>query len=177
MKCKFYPVFIFILFVLVINGCIDQEKRPDIERYQEARWGMSKGEIRSLVKLPLTNEVNNTLMYSDVIEDDNVTRMYMFDNNERLFAVMIVFELPSENEEVFRSKFIKIYNRLAFKYSDADKYIDEGLDKRGLSATWEFKKSGIFLQLIIKKPFNKLVLGLVYLNKEYAEKILWGLAS
>lgn len=131
---------------------------------------MSKEEIRRLIKFPLTNEVNNVLMYGDVIEEDKVTRMYMFDNDNKLFAVMILFELPYEVEEQFRNKFIKIYNRLAFKYGDAGKNTDEELNKRGLSASWEFKKSGILLQLKIKKPFNKLALGVLYFNKKYAEK-------
>lgn len=109
-------------------------------------------------------------MYSDVIEEEDVTRMYMFDNEDKLFGVMIVFELAFENEELFRNKFIKIYNILAFKYGDADKYIEEELDKKGLSASWEFKKSVILLQLKIKKPFNKLALALLYLNIDYAEK-------
>jgi len=156
------------LFLLISIGCKNIEREQDIDGYQEAKWGMLKKEIKQLIKLPLTNETDNILFFSDVIDGDKVTRMYMFNKENRLFGVMLIFELPNQDEKLFRNKFISIYNTLAFKYGDADKYTDERLDKRGLSATWKFKKSGILLQMKIKKPFNMLALGLLYFNKEYA---------
>lgn len=168
---KQLSVFTFFLLLLLIPiRCKNLERKRDIDGYQQAKWGMTEKEIKQLIKLPLTGETENILMFSDVIEEGNVTKMYMFDKEDRLFGVMIMFELPNQDENLFRNKFIKTYNTLAFKYGDADEYIDEGLDKKGLSTTWKFKKSVILLQMKIKKPFNMLALGLLYLNKDYAEQ-------
>lgn len=168
---KQLSVFTFFLLLLLIPiRCKNLERKQDIDGYQQAKWGMSKTEIKQLIELTLTDETDNILMFSDVIEEDNVTRMYMFDKKDRLFGVMIVFELPNQDENLFRNRFRKTYNILAYKYRDADEYTDEGLDKGGLSATWKFKTSVILLQMKIKKPFNKLALGLLYLNKDYAEQ-------
>jgi len=170
MKYKTFIVIILIMFLVITNRCKNVENKQDVEGYQEAKWGMTRKEIKDLIKLPLTNEVNNILMYNDVIEGDNVTRMYIFNNEDKLFGVMIFFVLPYEIEEYFRNKFIEIYNRVAFKYGDADTYIDEDLAKKGLFASWKFKKSEILLQLTFKKPFNKLALGLLYLDKLFAKE-------
>lgn len=159
-----------IAFVLSSVCCSNQTKRGDIDGYLDAKWGMSRREIKELVKLPLNNEVNNILMYSDNIGGDNVTRLYQFDNKDRLFAVMIVFEIVPEDEKTFRNVFIKSYNNLALKYGDADNYNDEDLNKSGLSAEWKFRSTRILFNLQMKRPFNKLALGLLYENQVYTSE-------
>lgn len=172
MNRQIFVLAFFLLLLLIPVGCNNSEKKQDLDGYLEAKWGMSKKEIRRLIELPITDETENILMFSDVIEEDNVTRMYMFDKEDRLLGVMIVFELPIQDENLFRNKFINTYNNLAFKYGDADEYIDEDLNKGGLSSTWKFKTSVIMLQMMIKKPFNKLALALLYLNKDYAKQFI-----
>lgn len=162
-------VFTFLLLLIPI-ACKDIKRKQDIEGYLQAKWGMSKKEIKQLTELQLTDELDDILMFSDVIDEDNVTRIYMFDKEDKLFGVMIVYELPNQDEYLFRNKFRKTYNALAFKYRDADEYVDEELGKNGLSATWKFKTSIILLQMKIKKPFNMLALATLYLNTNYAEQ-------
>jgi hypothetical protein len=113
-------------------------------------------------------------MYDDTIGENNVTRMYMFDNQDKLFGVMLVFKVAPEDETTFRNLFIKNYNNLTQKYRDADKYYDEDLSKRGLSAEWDFRSSIILLQFQLKRPINRLALGLLYLNKKYASAYMEG---
>lgn len=167
MKFKICFVLTLILFLLMLNGCRNLEK-PDVEGYQEAKWGMSKEEIRGLIELPLTDERDERLRYSDVIEGDKVTISYMFDRG-KLYMVVILFELPVEHEELSVRRFAKVYHRLARKYGQADVGREEELDKGGLFVTWEFKKSEIFLQLKVEKSSNKLVLALIYEGAEYLD--------
>ena len=159
-----------LFFLLGCSG--NQTRKVDISGYLDAKWGMSRSEIKNLVKLHQDSETDNTLIYNDKIGTDNVTRIYMFDNNDKLLAVMIVFEVVPDDEKTFRNKFLTTYNNLSLKYGDADSYVDEDLGKRGLSAQWDFKSSVILFQLQIKRPFNKLALGLMYLNKAYAREYM-----
>lgn len=169
-KIRDVAVFTLILFFMLISSCRSGNKRPDIEGYQEARWGMSREEIKNLTKLPLTNELSNCLFYSDTIEEDNVTRMYIFTKDDKLFGITIVYELSEESENLYGQKFIEVYNRLTVKYGDADNYKEDELNKEGRVASWEFKNTEIRLQLLLKKPFNKLALSVLYLEKNYAKK-------
>ena len=172
MKKQTLSCAIFLLLSLLPVGCKISEKTQDINGYLQAKWGMSKQEIRQLIKLPLTDETGNVLMFSDVIDENNVTRMYMFDKKDRLLGVMIMFELPNQDETLFRNTFSETYSNIALKYGDADEYKEEDLNKKGLSSTWKFKSSRIMLQMFIKKPFNQLALAVLYMNEDYAEEYI-----
>jgi hypothetical protein len=161
-----------IFAALLLLGCSNGQTRPDISGYLDAKWGMSRSEIKGIVKLPLDSETDNIVIYNDKIGADNVGRMYMFDNKDRLLGVMMVFEVVPEDERTFRNKFLTVYNNLALKYGDADSYVDEDLTKKGLSAQWTFKSSVILFQFQLKRPFNRLALGLLYLNKAFAKEYL-----
>lgn len=161
-----------LLSVFFMSCLSNSQTKPDIKEYLDAKWGMSKNEIRGIVRLPVDSETDNTLMYKDKIGRDDVGRIYMFDNHDRLLAVMLVFEIVPEEAKLYRSKFVSIFNDLTLKYGVADSYLDEDLTKRGLSAYWNFKSSVILLQLQFKQPFNRLALGLMYLNKAIAKDFL-----
>ncbi len=153
-----------------ISGC---QKNPEnaksrVNGYDGATWGMTKEMVKQHIGYPPANESDKFLIYEDTIVDDRVDKMYMFDNNGKLFEVGLIYLLPTQTEKSYRDKFVEVFSLVSIKYGEASSYSNESLDGEGLSGLWKSGDTIIYLQCVRKKPFNKLACALIYIDKTKA---------
>lgn len=169
-KVLFFVCIIILGVLTAISGCERNSKNITSHEngYDGATWGMTKDMVKQHIGRPPANESDKFLIYEDTIVNDKVDKVYMFDYNGKLFIVALIYLLPTQSEKAYRDKFGEVFALVSSKYGEASSYSEESLDGEGLSGLWEISNTSIYLKCVRKKPFNKLVVGLTYIDKTKA---------
>ncbi|MCP4649636.1 MAG: hypothetical protein GY853_06095 [PVC group bacterium] len=188
MKIIFRDVIGFIVVVLLtilISKDVFAEVKISKEGYKDAKWGMSKEQVReAFPEMIFIEAEDGSICFRSRIAAEEVQVGFSFINS-KLFRVIILFEVNTTNNEKYIGKFKDIEELLIKKYGEPDnrirrvsenEYISDAIaistGEGGYFDRWELEESQITLGLSGDNFTLNLIImyGSKDLAKEQAEK-------
>lgn len=181
MKTKLIVVFILAFILFSANLGFAQEYD-----FREAKWGMSKEEVKNAEVFTLDGENEKTLQYRDVPDiliHMNVDLAYFF-SEDKLYKAAYYLSFDYPHSEAYVYDFETIKNALTEQYDspkeyevlwlnefykDKEEYLSYALENGlvGYFADWE--TSTTFIELILLKFYKDVEIALTFSDKTYEE--------
>lgn len=126
---KYKIIILSIVFAMsFLQFCHAQEKVFN-EGYKNAKWGMAKEQVKSsFPDMMFKDEGKMTYFLSKIAEEDVMIGFDFVDN--KLYLVVIGFQISTMNKDVYISKFNKFEELLIKKYGDPDQRVRRGSTNR-----------------------------------------------
>lgn len=167
MKKETTPVLIagFVLFSSILSLGRAEEKKADGD-FRNARWGMTREEVKNTESLKIQFENEQILGYEDVVAGMKSGIAYIFTNN-KLTRAKYIFAGHHTNNNDYILDYKKLKSLLEKKYGPPredktiwkkqDSYYKDDIDRWGMAVAmgelffyseWENEATGMFLGLL-----------------------------